>query len=253
MLKSLAWQINFPTMATWTNCVSLMWDEFASTFQQKFNHDLTNKNIRLPQFRSNTNEEYYFFRNYYQVIDFIVLDLGHLQYCDKFLVISTLYLLFGLFLKHFSVIEVIKDFTVNSGHYSTFYELNIIFNRFLNKYIGVELENLIDHIQYTSFFFNLKFDYNPPKINPEHEARVIAPLTFRVPMKSFCKSKLIINVMWSLWNISLDWGMWIPGYSRMKRIELPVDNWHISGLRCVILKKIRTNIYYIKERRLVDN
>lgn len=158
LLKALSWQINHPNLITWSNFLTFKWDLYVDCFPNQFSHGISIEN--LPKFRTSNSEEYFFFHNFFQIIDLIGLDLQHLQYFQHSLVLSVIYLLVGISLKQFSIYDVINDFAATIETYSAYYHFNILFNRFLNNYLYCELDDIVDHLQYTSHFFLLKFDYS---------------------------------------------------------------------------------------------
>lgn len=176
MLNILKWRIHFPTLAFWANYITSKWDKFAKEFSVKHTYDLNSsfKKIKLPNFRAKTDEEYYFFRNYFQIIDVISLDVDYLQFSEKVLCASVAYLLIGLYFKCFSIVQVAKDFWKDPATYSAFQDLNIIFQRFLINYLNIGLDIVIEYVAlYVGFFFNLKFDYKMPALINESEGKMV--------------------------------------------------------------------------------
>jgi hypothetical protein len=171
VLKWLKWRIQFPSLAFWGNYIMLKWDDFAINFMN-YSFDMPNsfkQKIILPRFRNPTNEEYFLFRNFYQVIDVISLDSEHLKFSEKILSAATIYLLIGLFLKYFNIGHIVKEFAFDCQTYGEYYDFNVIFNRFLCNYLGCELDDVVEHIQFVSSFFNIKFDYKEPVVTKNFE------------------------------------------------------------------------------------
>ena len=176
VLASLNWRIHFPNLAFWSNYTTVKWDEFSSEFNTKYAYDLGIQNhIKLPRFRSNSSEEYFLFRNYFQLMDVLSLDYTSLHYSEKILSAAVVYLLIGLFLKHFDIPKIVKEFTKDSSLFATHYDLNMIFNRFLLNYLNCEFDDLSDHMVYVSFFFNMTFDYALPEMpkDEENEKKIV--------------------------------------------------------------------------------
>jgi hypothetical protein len=145
-------------------------------FHSKHSYDFSNynrNNIKLPRFRADSEEEYYLIRNFFQIIDLISIDYEHLQYSEKLLVASAIYILLGLYLRFFSISQVVSEFTKNINAYSNYYELNSIFNRFTCNFLEIELNHLSQHILYVSFFFNMKFEYESPKFILDNNGKPI--------------------------------------------------------------------------------
>lgn len=196
-------------MAHWSNYLTYKWDKFVKNFATKHAYDLSSsfKKIKLPLFRAQTDEEYYFFRNFYQIIDAISLDIEYLQYSEKILAAAVIYLLLGLYLKCFTINQIVKDFWKNVNSYSVFGPLNEIFNRFVMSYLHCSLDVVIEHVFYVGYFFNLKFDYTAPIINKdeENEEKMVKIkifiyffIHFFSLMKNFYKSKHTIPTTFNL-------------------------------------------------------
>jgi hypothetical protein len=182
VLNILKWRINYPTIAFWSNYLTSKWDKFVVDFPTKHSYDLNAsfKRIKLPKFRAKTDEEYYFFRNFFQIIDAMSLDVEYLQYSEKILAAATIYLLLGLYLKCFTISQIVKDYWKDPSIYSSFGELNLIFNRFVTTYLNCGLDVVIEHANYVGFFFNLKFDYTGPIISKDEdgENRMVLKILF---------------------------------------------------------------------------
>jgi hypothetical protein len=173
ILNTLSWKIQYPTLAFWCNHITSKWDEYATTFDQEFAYDINWQNRKLPIFRNHTNEEYHLFRSLFQILDLITLDLGILNYKEKILVPSVIYLIVGVFLKYFSYNNIILEFSKDINAYTNYYELNVIFNRFLNCFLEIELDDIIEYVYYVSSFFYLEFDYTRVNISSEDENEIV--------------------------------------------------------------------------------
>lgn len=158
MLKILNWAIDYPTLAFWLNLFTYQWDEFVSKFRNNYDHDLISKNVVLIKFRNSKLEQCQAFCYAGQIIDIMVLDIEYLQYPDRLLVISVMYLVLGLNMECFTLNDVILKFSTATGSHSQYYDLNIIFNRFISSVVGFELDNIRECVQYASSFFILPYD-----------------------------------------------------------------------------------------------
>jgi hypothetical protein len=170
----LKWQINFPNFAFWSNLITQKWDIFASEFHTKHSFDFSQgfrNNLKLPKFRGESEEDYFLFRNFFQLVDLISIDYESLQYSQKLIVASVIYILIGLYFRCFSINEVVNEFTRNLHATSNYFELNQIYNRFMSCFLNVQLNMLGEHILYVSFFFHMKFQYNGPCMNLDKEGQ----------------------------------------------------------------------------------
>jgi hypothetical protein len=173
ILNKLKWKIQYPTISFWSNYITSKWDEYTRSFGETYAFDLNWNNKHLPIFRNHSNDEYQLFRTLNQIIDLISLDIEVLKYSEKCLVSSVIYLLLGVYLKYFTHGDIIHDFANDRNAYTSYYELNIIFNRFLYNYMNLELDDIIEHIGYTAVFFNLSFDFTGVTLSEDEENDIV--------------------------------------------------------------------------------
>jgi hypothetical protein len=173
ILNKLKWKIQYPTISFWSNYITSKWDEYTRSFGEAYAYDLNWNNKHLPMFRNQSNDEYQLFRTLNQIIDIITLDVEVLKFSEKCLVSSVIYLLLGVYLKYFTHSDIILDFVNDRNAYTNYYELNIIFNRFLYNYMNLELDDIIEHIGYSSVFFNLSFDFTGVTLSEDEENDIV--------------------------------------------------------------------------------
>ncbi|KRX03099.1 Cyclin-like protein [Pseudocohnilembus persalinus] len=91
ILNILSWQTNPPTLNMWGNFYLLQWDMYIENSEFASNHPLilqNNPNIQLPiQFKQANDSSYYYFREYMQIIDAVVLDKENLLYKTRVLLL----------------------------------------------------------------------------------------------------------------------------------------------------------------------
>ena len=154
------------------------WDNFLDSSPVVLQARLVNNNPNneLIHFKLANRESYTKFRELIQLIDCVVLDIETLQYKNRTLVASFLYLLIGKYYKQFSLSEIIHEIPVSS--YFLFNDtqgLNHIFKEFLKYSFGYQLEELLPSIQYVANFFSLPISYDIPnaaRANPENVLKV---------------------------------------------------------------------------------
>jgi hypothetical protein len=105
----------------------------------------------------------YLFRIYFQIIDFVVLDLDSYQYMDRYISLGTLYLCLGLLLKCFNRNTIVDKFQYDANEISMFSDFNELFNVFLEQHFKIYLSSLLEVIQFLSKYFCLNFDCSVPK------------------------------------------------------------------------------------------
>ncbi len=160
VLMGLKFKVNYTTLGFMANYISLKWDKFAKHFPSKHSYDLPPnfKIAVLPQFRTNDD---FFFRNYFQIIDAITLDIDSLNYSERIISAAIIYLLLGIYLGFFNIQDLVLKFWKDPMYYySNFEELNIIFQRFVDIYLDCGFDVVIGHVWFVGFFFSMKFDYS---------------------------------------------------------------------------------------------
>ena len=178
VLRELNWRVTYNTLATWSNLFMLKWDDFVSLSPELFSHLETKFNISLlPQFRKQANENYYLFRNFYQILDLLTLNSNTIRFKDRSLVLAIMYLNIGLCVGAFNLEKVTKFFPLHTHVLSEFPEFNCVFREFMNIQIGLDFCDIIDAIQYTSRFYVLKFDYSSPYNNGKEEEDYVSFLS----------------------------------------------------------------------------
>jgi hypothetical protein len=152
ILKYLQWDINLPNFSTWINTVTLQWDSFGEII-----HTLSDKIPIDPTFLSNfkfraqNKISLNLFQTLTQLIDIIIYDIEYLQFHEKFLTISIVFLLFFKFYNRINFSEIAF---LEISHIDKNQDVIFVFNLFLNKYYNIDYLNIFDHIQYVSCYMD---------------------------------------------------------------------------------------------------
>lgn len=150
ILETLEWKVNLTNFSTWINETTINWDQFVDNIHLHSNEIRLNLNlIRNFKFRENNLQSLNLFRAFTQFIDIISFDIEYLLYFERILCLSVIYL---LILKYFNMIDLSQIPYLKMDHVNNYYEFNLLFDRFLNKYYSLEFANIFDHIQYTSCY-----------------------------------------------------------------------------------------------------
>ena len=78
ILKALGFKIQYPTLETWGNYMTVKWDEFANMENLK----LINQ-VKFPKFRHDSQYDYMLFRQFFLIFDVISLDYYHQFFNEK--------------------------------------------------------------------------------------------------------------------------------------------------------------------------
>jgi len=192
ILITLMWKINYPTISFWANFITIQWDEFAKNFHNQYPYDISRRRFKLPISRNRTIEEYRFFIDLFQILDLISLDVESIKYSDKILITCVIYLILGVYLKQFTQNDILSEFTKDINAYTNYNDLNIIYNRFLNNFLEIELDDIVDHLGYVSYFFYLNLECMKSYSCNEEITETVRIYLNRL-MRNFFNSRLIIN------------------------------------------------------------
>ncbi len=159
ILKTLEWEMNITNFSTWINETTITWDTYVNDYLIDSNEFMLNIDlISLIRFRINNNiQSLMLFRMYTQYIDLISLDTDYLFYSEKIICLTLIYL---LILKSFNLIDFTKIAYLKIQDIDHLFELNLLFDRFLNKFYSLEFPNIFDHIQYVSCFLDAQLHFD---------------------------------------------------------------------------------------------
>lgn len=156
ILTTLKWKIKYPSLYTWADEVMSKWDKFSES----------NMHLNLPKFRGNKKENNCLYKNFCLLIDVISLDYYHLFVSEKYICSSILFLLLGICLNCFNMVDIINEF-VNANLNDIFFSFSSLFDNFLRETYNTTFEEINQTIKYTCVFFNMKFDYTQTKLKGE--------------------------------------------------------------------------------------
>jgi hypothetical protein len=157
-------------MANWSNLITLKWDTFMNDID-KFIFDLAFSQTQFskPYFRKNNASSYNLIRAFFQYLDIIVLDYSYLEYTEKLLGLSLLYILMSNIMGNLDFRILKERLCFTNEDINKNIEFNVLFERFLYYYWELRLESLLEHIFFVSFLIDSEFSINPPKPNQNKE------------------------------------------------------------------------------------
>ena len=176
--KKLQFLLTPPTLCTWANWYMGQWDAYLDTNEFAALHPLLSRlreqrpaaegdAVTPLRFKAQNELAYARFREVFQVLDAMTLDIQYLQYRPRALVASSLYLVLGLHAGAFEQEEVAANFTRSSagfldGEAEEKEAFNDLFIDFLFLSFGFNLAELAPTVMYASQFFGLPFTYDLP-------------------------------------------------------------------------------------------
>ena len=161
MLRILNYNITPPTLNLWAKWTITQWDFFLKS-EQGVNHFFF-KDKDFIFFKKSDIKSYILFRKLMQLIDTALFDYKTLQYKNRAVVCSFIYILLGLEYKQFLLTNVVNDFCQSDLYLlDEKFAFNNLFDIFLKKFFGFFLKDLFFTIQYCSTFFGLEFNMDYP-------------------------------------------------------------------------------------------
>lgn len=132
--------------------------------------------VTTIKFKQPNEESYLLYREFLQILDCSMLDIQTLQYKNRTLVASLIYLIMGKKMKRFGLNNIISEFPYSSSYLlNPESEFNNLFSGYLNYCFGFELVELLPSIQYLATYFGLNIVNNLPtvaKLNKEYVLEV---------------------------------------------------------------------------------
>ena len=140
------------------------WDQFLQQSLQSKTSNIMKQTKKAHIFFKQANEESYnYYREVLQIMDLLLLDIETLQYNQRSIVASAIYLMVGKHYHHFELSTIVHEFSHSSTFLSTeFQEFNQFFSVYLKSQFDLELEDLYASIQYVAPFFAVKISYEMP-------------------------------------------------------------------------------------------
>ena len=172
---TLGFRITPPTLNTWANWYAAQWDAYVDESEHAQENVLASSFPSAIKFKQPTQQSYALYRNLMQLLDASMLDIQTLQYKQRALVLSMMYVLVGREYKQFTTEMIATEFP-NSSQYllDESFAYNNLFGNFVTGF-GMELLSLLPTIQFVSSFFSLEIDISLPiaaKIDKENVLQV---------------------------------------------------------------------------------
>jgi hypothetical protein len=163
----------------WANWYMSQWDIYLDYLIELGNPRFHFMAVEAVKFKQPNERSYVCFRELMELLDVMILEVQTLQYKNRVLIASVMYLLIGKHYKQFGTKEIQESF----GNSSNFLldpnnrvgVFNNIFEEFLGYSFGFQIYELLPTIQYVSGFFKLQFNYDLPtaaKVNKDNVLEV---------------------------------------------------------------------------------
>ncbi len=122
-------------------------------------------NFSKPFFRKNNASSYNFIRAYFQYLDMIILDYNYLEFTEKLIALSVLYILLSNIMGNLDLMVLKEKLCFTLEEINKNREFNILFEKYLYYHWELELEYLYEHIFYISFLIDSQFSIDQPVLN----------------------------------------------------------------------------------------
>ena len=148
ILKTLKWNINYPTLNEWGNVITYKWDSISEKNGQK--------NVYIPKFRNDINFNNKLLFEFFLLLDLITLDYYYIFLNEKVICVSLIYYIIGIYFQYFTKEDIINNFeNVNV------YKLNKYKNWFISlceMEFNIQRNCLNKYLIYTNQFFHLNLE-----------------------------------------------------------------------------------------------
>eukprot|EP00826_Nyctotherus_ovalis_P045113 TRINITY_DN4947_c0_g1_i29.p1 TRINITY_DN4947_c0_g1~~TRINITY_DN4947_c0_g1_i29.p1 ORF type:complete len:411 (+),score=88.60 TRINITY_DN4947_c0_g1_i29:221-1453(+) len=145
--KSLSWKLAVPTTFFWTTLTISAWDNYSA--------DTT-------KFRDNSTEPYRRYRLLMQIVDGFSICVEHLQYDQRVLAASALYVLLAVDSGIYCAADAVEVLATSSRFLLESSRFNDVFKDFIFKTFGFSLEDLLPGIQYVATLMDMPFEFTIP-------------------------------------------------------------------------------------------
>lgn len=159
----------------WANKIMQQWDLFLEESDYGRNHPLVKQGKEIFFKKVNKNSLCLFLQ-VMQVLDTCTIEIQSLQYKQKPLVCSIIYLVLKKEVESVNIKQIIEEYP-RSSNYLLDEEnlLNDLFRAFVEYTFGFLLFDLLPTIQYCSTFFGLRMDYETHEMDSEESKSVQFP------------------------------------------------------------------------------
>jgi len=138
------------------------------------------------------------FRIFFQIIDFITLDVNYLNYMHRYLNLSVMYFSLGIIFNCFNQEIIFQRYQYNINEISSNDNFNDIFNTFLRNYFNILLDSLLPTLQYVTKFYRTELDVTIPQkhaiVSKKEEVFILLIMISHLT-RNFCKFRLIIKTI----------------------------------------------------------
>lgn len=137
LATSLAWRLVPPTTFFWVNVYAEQWDEFSKDSE-----------FGEMKFKEPSEDSYKRYRQLMQIVDSISMEVEHLQYNQRVLAGSAIYIVLSMC--QYSVEEILLIFTKGSKFIIEVNSFNKAFESFALLYLHFSLEEMLPGVQYVA-------------------------------------------------------------------------------------------------------
>lgn len=158
----------------WANWYISQWDSYILYDQCAINHPFT-LSLKDPHivFRENNQLAYTRYRELMQILDVSLLDAKSMQYLPRTIMAASLYIILAYHCGQATKEQIATELSKTSQFLDLRFPFNNLYEDFLMKSFGFQLEELLPTIQYISEFMGLPFCYNvPDKLNEIIDVRI---------------------------------------------------------------------------------
>jgi hypothetical protein len=162
LYRALNFRVIPPTLNNYANLFMVQWDAFTEKSQYARDHTLLRKADPV-KFLVPCERSYKLFRSLLQLLDAASLEVQTLQYKQKALIASFIYLVIGKELGQFDEQSILEEFPRTSLYlFNRKNAFNDLYAFFLSEFFGIDIFGLLPTIQFAATFFGVKLAMNLP-------------------------------------------------------------------------------------------
>lgn len=145
IMKVLTWHLTPPTTFFWTNLYATQWDEFSKDSE-----------FAELKFKEPSDDSYRRYRQLMQIVDSFSMEVEHLQYNQRILAGSAIYIVLSTW--QYSIEYILQIYTKGSKFIAESNSFNKVFECFAKNILELSLEEMLPGVQYVATFVDMPLE-----------------------------------------------------------------------------------------------
>lgn len=145
IMKVLGWHLTPPTTFFWVNLYATQWDEFSKDSE-----------FGELKFKEPSGDSYRRYRQLMQIVDSFSMEVEHLQYNQRILAGSAIYIVLSMW--QYSIEYILQIYTEGSKFLVESNCFNKVFECFTKDFLELSLEEMLPGVQYIATFVDMPLE-----------------------------------------------------------------------------------------------